>query len=147
LSFLKNRWAILAMLLACWALFASLLAAYYWLQYSDFVSRVGGVLIYVNVGIDYGNSTRIFYNDTKALTGETLFDVTRRVATVEFQAGPYVTSINNVKQAGDYGWTYWVWNTTSSGWSIVWENADAYLVTNRETFLWCYENSSFLTPQ
>ena len=132
------------MLLACWALVASFSAAYYWLQYRDVLDRIGGVLIYVNTGVDYGNGTRAWYNNTKTLTGETLFDVTKQVLNVTYQTstlGTEVISINNVRKQGSFGWTYWIWNGTSSSWSIVWENADEYRVANGETFMWYYQNS------
>ena len=140
----KNRWLTISLLLACWALVASFAAGYYWIQYTDVVNRIGGVLIYVNVGIDYGNDTRTFHNDTKALTGNTLFDLTRQVSNVTYQVGAYgteVISINGVSKKDSFGWTYWIWNSTSQSWSIVWENADAYRITNGETFMWYYQNA------
>jgi len=131
------------MFFALWALTASFLAGYYWLQHSDIRNRIGSAMIYVNVGIDYGNNTRTWHNDTKAITGATLFDVTKQVANVTYNVGMYGTeiiSINGVRKQGSFGWTYWILNSTSQSWSILWENADNYLVTNRETFMWYYQN-------
>lgn len=148
MAFLKNKWVIISMLLALWALTASLIAGYYWLQYTDLNNRIGGVLIYVNIGIDYGNATRIWHNNTKTLTGMRLFDVTKQVANVTYQVGIYgteITSINGVSKGDSYGWTYWVWNSTSNSWEIVWESVDSYLVTNGETFMWYYQ-SAFNPP-
>ena len=99
------------MLFALWALTASLLAGYHWLQYTDIRNRIGGAMIYVNVGIDYGNNTRAWYNDTKAITGATLFDVTKQIANVTYAVGMYGTeilSINGVSKQGSFGWTYWI---------------------------------------
>ena len=143
LSILKNRWVIVSLVLACWALGASLTAGYYFLQYNDVVLRTGGVLVYVNIGVDYGNGTRTYYNDTKALTGETVFDVTKQVANVEYQVGSlgtYVTEINGVKSQGNFGWTFWPWNSTSQTWSFAHVGADAYSIANGETFMWYYQN-------
>lgn len=143
MAFLKNKWIIYSMVLASWALIASFLAGYYRLQYADIENRIGGVLIYVNVGVDYGNHTRTTYNDTKTLTGATLFDVTKQVANVTYQVGMMgteVLSINNVSKNGSFGWTYWIWNATSQSWLIVWENADTYKVASEETFMWYYQN-------
>jgi len=131
------------MLLASWALIASLLAGYYWLEYTDIENRIGGVLIYVNIGVDYGNSSRTMYNDTKTLTGATLFDVTKQVSNVTYQVGMLgteVLSINDVSKNGSFGWTYWIWNATGQSWSIVWENADKYKVASGETLMWYYQN-------
>jgi hypothetical protein len=139
---------MLSMLFASWALIASFLAGYHWLRYTDIRDRIGGVLLYVSVGIDYGNNTRIWHNDTKAITGATLFDLTKQVANVTYQVGIFGTeiiSINGVSKQGSFGWTYWFWNSTSQSWSIMWENADNYLVTGRETFMWYYQ-SAFNPP-
>lgn len=136
------------MFLAGWALIASLFAGSYWLQYTDLLNRTSGMLISVDIGIDYGNSTRTYYNDTRALTGETLFDVTKRASNITYQVGLFgteVISINNVSKQGSFGWTYWVWNATAQSWSIVWENADKYAVVNEETFMWYYQ-SDFQPP-
>lgn len=132
------------MLFACWALMSSFLAGYYWLQYSDILTRIGGALIYVNVGADYGNGTRTFCNDTKTLTGATLFDVTKQVFNVTYQVGIYgteVISVNNLSKQDSFGWIYWIWNATDRSWSIVWENVDQYRVANGETFMWYYHNN------
>jgi len=134
---------MLSMLLACWALIASFLAGYNWIQYNDIRDRIGGVLVTISLGIDYGNSTRTWRNDTKALTGQTLFDAIKQNANVTYQVGTFgteVLSINGVSKQGVFGWTYWILNNTSNSWSIVWENADNYLVTNEETFMWYYQN-------
>jgi hypothetical protein len=136
------------MLLACWALIGSFLASYYWLQYTDVATRIGGVLVQVNIGVDYGNGTRTFSNGTKTLTGATLFDVTKQAYNVTYQVGAYgteVISINDVKKQGSFGWTYWIWNGTSRSWSIVWESADNYRVANEETLMWYYQ-SDFNPP-
>jgi hypothetical protein len=143
LVFLKNKWVIASMVLALWALISSFFAGYYWLEYTDLNGRIGGVLIYANIGIDYGNVTRIWYNNTKTLTGATLFDVTKQIANVTYQVtiyGTEIISINGVSKQDSYGWTYWIWNGTSNSWAIVWESVDNYLISNEETFIWYYQN-------
>jgi len=144
MAFLKNKWALLCMLFACWALIASFLAVYYQIQYVDVHDRIEGVLVSVNLGIDYGNSSRTWQNNSKALTGQTLFDVTKQAANVTYQTsmfGTEILSINGVGKQSTFGWTYWIWNSTAHSWSIVWEGVDTYLVTNGETFMWYYQNS------
>jgi hypothetical protein len=144
LAFLKNRWFLLSMVFACWGLVASFFAGFYWIQYTDIRDRIGGALVTVNVGVDYGNGSRFWSNETKALTGQTLFDVTKQVANVTYQVGPWgteVLSIDGVSKQGSFGWTYWILNSTSSQWSIVWENADGYLVADKETFMWYYQEA------
>jgi hypothetical protein len=134
---------MISLLLICWALLASFSAGYYWVQYDDLNGRIGGVLIYVNIGLDYGNGTRTYHNDTKTLTGETLFDVTKQVCNITYETGVYgtqVTSIDNVTAQGSFAWTYWMWESRNSTWSIVWESADSRKVSGAETYLWYYQN-------
>ena len=135
------------MFMIVWALIASFLAAYYYFQYDDFSNRVAGALIFVNVVVDFGNGTRIFSNDTETIISATLFNVTKQAFNVGYNvtdSGIEVTAINGVEKtggAGGYGWTYWIWNSTESSWSIVWESAAVHEVANEETYMWYYQNS------
>ncbi len=142
---MRSKWAIVALVLAIWALGASLFAGYYWLQYNSLSGQVSGLRITVNIGVDYGNGTRTYFNNTKAWTGETVLAVTDRVATVKTASssfGIYVTSINGKAASGNYGWTYWPWNSTGNSWDFAPVGANVYqIVTDGSTFLWYYQNS------
>ncbi|MGB8779971.1 MAG: hypothetical protein WCD81_04900 [Candidatus Bathyarchaeia archaeon] len=141
-SVLKNKWQIATVAVLCWALSTSLLAGYYWLQYTDFINRVGGVPISLNIGINYGNST-VWSNNTKELTGMTLFKVTEDITNVTYDTmagyGIYIKSINNVAAAGVYGWVWWLWGN-STGWTMGLISSGAYAVSQGETFMWYYES-------
>jgi len=132
------------MLLTCLTLIASFSAGYYWLQYNDILSRIGGVPIYVNVGIDYGNQTKAWYNDTKVLTGMTLFRVTKDTSNITYDAaagfGVYVKSINGLAANASHGWVWWKWDTSILNWTRIDISADAYAVADTETFFWYYES-------
>jgi len=148
LSLLQNKWLIVSLALTCWALLASFAAGYYYYRYIDLQNRIGGEIVYVDIGIDYGNLTRVWHNNTKALTGTTLFDVTKHVANVTYTVGLYGTeilSINNVQKNDTFGWTYWRWNSTASAWEIVWLGVDQYIIVGGETFMWYYQ-SGFNPP-
>jgi hypothetical protein len=146
----KNKWATAALVIAIWALVASFVAGYYWLQYNDLSQQTSGLRITINIGIDYGNGTRTYYNDTNAWTGETVLAVTERVTTVKTASstyGTYVTEINGLKAESDFGWTYWPWNSKGNSWEFAPVGADVYqIVFNRSTFLWYYQNA-FNPPQ
>jgi hypothetical protein len=152
-SILKNKWLIATVAVLCWALSTSLIAGYYWLQYTDFTNRVGGVPISINMGVNYGNATgaygnaalshvTVWSNNTKALTGMTLFKVTGEIANVTYDTsasyGVYIESINNVAAAGAYGWVWWLWN--GQGWTLGPISSGAYAVSQGETFMWYYES-------
>jgi len=143
MALLRNKWTMVSMFLACWSLTATFLAGFYWFKYTDTQNRMGEGLIYINVGIDYGNYTREWQNSTKAFVGETLFDITKQVANVTYEVsmfGTQITGINNVSKQGSYGWTYWVLNSTSETWSMVWEGVDAHWLAADETYMWYYTN-------
>jgi hypothetical protein len=132
------------MAVLCWALLASLGAGFYYYQYKDLRSRIAGKLEYVDVGVDYGNSTQTWYNNTETLSGMTLFDVTKHITNMTYTIGALgtkITAINNVSGQGNYGWTYWIWNSTSNTWSIVFEGADEYIIVGGEIFMWYYTNN------
>lgn len=143
MTLLKSKWAMLSLLFALWALTASFLAGYYWLQYVDILGRIGGVPIYVNIGIDYNNHTRIWHNNTKALTGMTLFKVTENIAHITYDTavgfGVYIKSINGLASNATHGWVWWKWDTMIN-WTRIDISSDAYVVANNETFLWYYES-------
>jgi len=149
-TFLKNRWILFSMLLASWALIASFFAGYYWLQYSDIVNRIGGIPIYANFGVDYGNNTRLWNNNTKTLTGVTLFKATRSLWNMTYETGSgfgvYVSSINGVASNSTHGWVWWKWDTLTNNWAFIGISADAYAVADNETLLWYYENPGSSWP-
>jgi len=160
-SILKNKWLITTVAVLCWALSTSFIAGYYWLQYTDFMNRVGGVPISVDIGINYGNSTganentavshtTVWSNNTKALTGMTLFKVTEDTANVTFDAmagyGVYIKSINNVSATGYYGWVWWLWNGNGEGWTLGSISSGAYAVSQNQTFMWYYESGNPWPP-
>jgi hypothetical protein len=96
------------------------------------VGPVAGALIGVSSWVVYGardhsNGTRTFHNDTKTLTGETLFDLTKQEFNITYQTGimgTEVISINNVSKQGSFAWIHWIWNSTGRSRSLVWENAE-----------------------
>ncbi len=132
------------MLFLLWALIASFLASYYWLQYTDTINRIGGVPLYVDIGMDYGNQTRTWHNDTKALTGMTLFKVTKNIGNITYNTavgyGAYIESINGLASNATHGWVWWKWDTFMLNWTRIDISSDAYAVADNEIFLWYYES-------
>lgn len=136
------------------------MAGYFWLQYTDFMNRVGGVPISINIGINYGNSTgpnsataashtTFWSNHTKALTGMTLFKVTEDIANVTTYDATsgyevYIRSINNVSAAGYNGWVWWSWS--GHEWTLGSISSGAYAVSQGETFVWYYESGQTWPP-
>lgn len=139
MSFLKNRWTIIALVMLCWAIVSSSVLGYYYYQYTDLVARLGGVPVPINLGIDYANGTRIWFNET---VGVTLYDAMIRAgwrvnATSFGVMGLYVTSINGITESLQSS-RFWGWWTWMYGWSHGGSACNKYIVTINETVIWYY---------
>jgi len=136
---LRNKWALATLVTLCWAIVASSALGYYYYQYTDLVNRLGSSLAPINLGIDYGNGTRKWFNGT---TGITLYDCMKqagwKVETESFAIGLYVTSINGVEESAEQlrYWGWWIW--TKYGWTHGGSACDKYIVSPNETILWYY---------
>ncbi len=139
-AILKNKWALVAIVIFCWALVASSALGYYFSQYTDLVSRIGGLPVSVNLCVDYDNGTRQWFNGT---IGATLYDTMIQagwdVETTSFDiAGLYVSAINNVRESTDDSryWGWWSW--TEYGWYHGGSACDKYIVGPDESVIWYY---------
>lgn len=140
MAFLENKWALAALVVLCWAIVASSAFGYYYYQYTDLVARIGGTPVPINLGIDYANGTRQWFNGT---IGATLYDAMIRarwdVNVTSFGAmGFYVTSINAVQESAEKSryWGWWTW--TEYGWSHGGSACNKYIVSPGESIIWYY---------
>lgn len=143
MAFLKGKWALAAIVFLCWALIASLLCCYYYYQYDDLKNRVERAMAEVNIGIDYGNGTRVWYNGTKAATlYDAMVNAGWKVEGKSYGAmGFFVTSINGIENS-DSTLTYWGWwSWTDFGWSHGGSACDKYILSPGETVIWYYSKT------
>ena len=145
---LMNKCTILALFVLCWALSASLMAGYYYLQYNDLSSKTKKQVIVANLGINYGNGSSVcWFNSTKINAGSTLLDLTKLVASVnctESLAGVSLNAINNVPNSYPQWWMWW--SHSSSGWIFGPIACDKYVVGDNETLLWILQDISTYPP-
>lgn len=151
MSLLNNKWAIISLLLLVCTIIASLFAGLFYMQlaaanqqYDNLMTDIGNYLINVNVGVDYGNGTRVWSNDTRTVIDDSLLNVTKKIADVgvqEYSFGTLVTRINDKSSDGSYGWTYWVWNSTSSAYDFSLDSVTDLKVSNNQIYMWYYTNS------
>jgi hypothetical protein len=140
LAFLKNKWALAAMGILCWAIAASLVSGYYYYQYNDLVTRLEGAKATINLGVDYGNGTRVWYNGTKGLT---LYDAMLNAGwNIDGKSygvmGMYIKAINGLEESNS-NFRYWGWwSWTDFGWAHGGSACDKYVVSPGETILWYY---------
>ena len=146
--FLRNKWSLAALVMLCWAILGSFTTGYYCYQYNNLKTRIQGTFIIMNIGIDYGNNTRVWFNDTQALSGMSLFEITTHVMNVTYSANPTlgvsIESINGVENAYPYWWMWWKRDGTD--WLFGEVGADSYIVTDGETILWYYEDITTWPP-
>lgn len=150
---MKGAWILAAILLA-WALASTTLGVYYYTEYDknlrlaeDLKQKLGEVSFSVNVAVDYGNGTRTWYNATAIPVGATVYNATRRVATVEPdpQIGPsFIIAINGVKQDESQSmyWIWWIWDQIEHNWMLGPVANNEYMLSDGQTVIWYYENTS-----
>ena len=97
-------------------------------------------LIHVNLCIDYGNGTVNWYNNTEVTLGTTLFNLTTKIAEVEYSYWTtmepghiLVDSINNYAE-GYWIWYYWDENIKDWKWGPV--GCDAWILKDNATYKW-----------
>lgn len=143
---LKNKWAIAAIVVLCWAIASSLVSLYYYYQYSDLIMRLerssesGLTAVGINLGVDYGNGTRVWYNGTKGVTlYDAMVNAGWKIASESYGVmGLYIKSINGVEESSSNMryWGWWSW--TDFGWYHGQAACDKYVVSSGETILWYY---------
>jgi hypothetical protein len=90
---------------------------------------------YVNLTVDYGNTTQDMFSD---LSGNTVFDIlnqTTSVTFIQYAYGKFITSINGVENNAndnEYYWQYWVNNELAP------VAADNYILSDSDQVLWKY---------
>ena len=145
MAFLKNKWALATLVVLCWAIIASSALGYYYYQYTDLVGRIGGLPVPVNLGIDYANGTRQWFNETKGATlYKCMIQAGWDIKVTSFGVmGYYVNSINGVEESTEESksWGWWTW--TDFGWAHGASACDKYIVSTGETIIWYY---SYVDP-
>ena len=103
-------------------------------------------IVVVDILIDYGNGTRVWYNDTEVLAGSTLLEATMKVARVEGETtkyGFYVKAINGVwerkiSSKEGYAWMWYYWE--DGEWVMGPTACDAQEVVDGGVYMWRYEH-------
>lgn len=93
--------ALAALGVLCWAIAASLAFGYYYYQYSDLIARLGRATVLINLGVDYGNGTRVWFNETKGLTlYDAMLEAGWQVKSTSYGAmGLYINAINGLEES------------------------------------------------
>ncbi len=154
---MKGVW-VLAALLLTWAVASTTLGSYYYTEYvksqrlsQDLKQKLGEVSISVNMAIDYGNGTRVWFNETTLPIGATVYNATVEVANPEPDPkyGPsFITAINGVRQNENENkyWIWWIWDETQNKWAPGPVADNEYALSNGQNVIWYLENTSTWPP-
>jgi hypothetical protein len=131
--------------LLVWAICGTGIAGYYYSLYNNLSDATQKAIIYVNIGLKNGSANIMWFNGTSAKAGDSLLTVTQLIATVNYteypSLGAFVNSINNLSNHGSFNWMWWTYST-SYGWSEGQVACDKYIVSNGETCVWYFEDTS-----
>ncbi|MEM0057782.1 MAG: PKD domain-containing protein [Candidatus Bathyarchaeia archaeon] len=101
----------------------------------------------VDVLLDYGNGTRVSYEDVEVLGFASVLKATKMVASVEYtlwDTNIFVDAINDVwNNYGTYTfWIYWYWNSSAKCWEMGPVACNQYVLAGGDTIAWYYEDCS-----
>jgi len=165
-----GRWgdALLIALLA-WAVAASALAALNYSKVENLTSELSSLraaltqteselrslrarVIIVNIAIDYGNGTVVWFNSTPLPLGSTVLKALLAVASrVEYTYGAwgaYVTSIDGVAEKilaanEGYSWLWYIYDAGQGKWVLGPVAADQQVLKDGDTVMWRFEHWKF----
>ncbi len=143
-----NMWTIISVIFLIWAVGASVLAANYYQTaqsqqktITGLQSLVDDVAMKTTIGINYGNGTTAWINNTILPYDISLFNATLRVANVSYDVyswGIYITGINGVMMNLSTN-QYWVFETYNNGtWEPIGVGATDYELHYNEIVMWSY---------
>lgn len=151
MAFLRNKWAVAALVMLCWAIVTSFTTGYYYSEYMGVkgiylrtLSELSDVSIKANICVDYGNGTQEWHNSTLLPIGASLFNATAKVAKVEYKVYPemgiFITSIDGVENNADKNlwWLWFYWNATTMEWGLGPVGCDSWILHNGDTVMWNY---------
>lgn len=104
-------------------------------------------MIKVNLCIDYGNNTRIWYN-VSTIPGASLFDLTRQVAKIEYDYYPAMApgrvlmkTIDGVAPSPTEWkhWFWYYWDDATNHWVFGQVGCDAWILRDNGTYRWIYK--------
>jgi len=112
---------------------------------------VAGGTIKVNIGIDYGNGSRVWFNFTEIKLGETLLDATLKVAKVDYTTYPFGVFVNSIEGVANdpeklMFWIWWYWDSDANQWKLGPVGCDKYVLSDGLTVIWCYESTAVWPP-
>jgi hypothetical protein len=152
-------YGIVVLLIALVIISASVAAYFYYLYSQESAKnatlasdlRSANTHVVTNVVIDFGNGTKLWYNDTRVDPTWNLYIVTQVVTKGNLNATWYpaygehfITAIYGVGDTSSKSWFEWNWSS-SAGWQNPSVGPDLIPIANNSVFAWtfCGENSNY----
>jgi len=143
-----SGWIWVSGALLCALIVSSYFGLYYSAEYTkyqqlyqDTLKELAKHTIFVNMLIDYGNGTRLWYNNTRIPVGATLFNATKMIAEIEYEKyewGIFITAINTVRGDQSHFWLWHIWDSAKKQWEPGPVGADAFILRDGDTVSWAY---------
>jgi len=106
----------------------------------------------VDVLLDYGNSTRVWYENVEVLGFASVLKATKAVASVEYSlwgTDAFVDAINNIwnNYSAYIFWIYWYWNHSAKCWEMGFAACNMHLLASGDIVAWYYEDCTVWPPE
>lgn len=101
-------------------------------------SYVEEYTIQVDILIDYGNETTVWYNDTRVNIRGSLLNATSTVSSVEHSTSEWGVFVNAINGVGGEANKFWLWNYYEGGWQPGMVGADQWILQNGDIVSWIY---------
>jgi len=150
---MEKRIEFLLVVLLGWAVLASSFAASLYMENLSLKKRVSAIeseTIFVDIGVDYGNGTVTWFNNTILPKGSTALSALVSIARVEYRIGDYgayVLSVNGIwerKISNNEGFSWmWYYYDPEEGLKMGPVAADKYVLSDGDIIVWRYEHWKF----
>jgi len=144
----KNIWIWATAALLCATLATSYTTVYYYNE-ADVYKRDNESLLrdledltmLVNLKIDYGNGTVVWYNDTRVPLDAVLLTATKMVVSVDYSVSELGAFVNKINGVGEDPNSFWIWSyldRETDGWVPGPVGCDQWSLHNGDTVSWTY---------
>lgn len=145
---------LLLVVFLAWSICSTTLTVYYYTEYLRLLSLVKRFpvnTIAVNIGIDYGNGTVVWFNNTLLPLKSSVFSALLSIANVKYRFGTYgvyIVSINDVKEKiisnrEGFSWVWYLYNSTTGKLILGPVAADKYYLNEGDIIVWKYIHWKF----
>ncbi|MFQ6052940.1 MAG: hypothetical protein ACE5OO_01740 [Candidatus Bathyarchaeia archaeon] len=144
----RNFWMWAAAALLCTTLTASYTALHFYnaaevqrRNYESLLRDLEDLTIFVDLKIDYGNGTAVWYNGTRLPLNATLLTATRRVASVDYSVSDFGAFVKEIDGVGGDPNRFWIWHyldPETGEWVLGPVGSDRWVLHNGDVVSWNY---------